>query len=137
MSKPRTFRSAWKLVTVGLALALLPTALFAGSAGAQAKTLTVGSKDFSGAQVLSQAYGQALEAKGYDISFKDNIGATEIVYAALENGDLDALRRLPGHAAHLPRRRGRPVIRRRTTGGWWPSSGAPTSWPAGRRPRST
>ena len=90
MSKPRTFRSAWKLVTVGLALALLPTALFAGSAGAQAKTLTVGSKDFSGAQVLSQAYGQALEAKGYDISFKDNIGPTEIVYAALENGDLDA-----------------------------------------------
>ena len=90
MSKPRTFRSAWKLVTVGLALALLPTALFAGSAGAQAKTLTVGSKDFSGAQVLSQAYGQALEAKGYDITFKDNIGATEIVYAALENGDLDA-----------------------------------------------
>ncbi len=90
MSKPRTPRSAWKLVTVALAVALLPTALFAGSAGAQAKTLTVGSKDFSGAQVLSQAYGQALEAKGYDISFKDNIGPTEIVYAALENGDLDA-----------------------------------------------
>ena len=75
MSKPRTSRSVWKLVTVGLALALLPTALFAGSAGAQAKSLTVGSKDFSGAQVVSQAYGQALEAKGYDINFKDNIGA--------------------------------------------------------------
>jgi osmoprotectant transport system substrate-binding protein len=64
--------------------------LFAGSAGAQAKSLTVGSKNFSGAQVLSQAYGQALDAKGYDITYKDNIGATEIVYAALKNGDLDA-----------------------------------------------
>ena len=50
----------------------------------------MGSKDFSGAQALSQAYGQALEAKGYDINYKENIGATEIVYQALENGDLDA-----------------------------------------------
>ena len=90
MSQPRTSRSVWKLLTFGLVLALLPTALFAGSAGAQAKSLTVGSKNFSGAQVVSQAYGQALEAKGYDISFKDNIGPTEIVYPALKNGDLDA-----------------------------------------------
>ena len=52
------------------------------------RSLTVGSKNFSGRR-SSQAYGQALEAKGYDISFKDNIGATEIVYPALENGDLD------------------------------------------------
>ena len=60
-----------------------------GVASAQSKSLTVGSKDFSGAQAISQAYGQALENKGYDISFKDNLGATEIVYEALENGDLD------------------------------------------------
>jgi osmoprotectant transport system substrate-binding protein len=88
--RPRTSRSAWKLITTGLALALLATAALAGSAGAQTKSLTVGSKDFSGAQALSQAYGQALEAKGYDISYKENIGATEIVYAALQSGDLDA-----------------------------------------------
>ena len=49
----------------------------------------MGSKDFSGAQAISQAYGQALENKGDDITFKDNLGATEIVYKALENGDLD------------------------------------------------
>jgi osmoprotectant transport system substrate-binding protein len=93
MSQPRssrTSRSVWKLLTIGLALALLPTALFAGSAGAQAKSLTVGSKNFAGAQVVSQAYGQALEDKGYDITFKDNIGPTEIVYPALQKGDLDA-----------------------------------------------
>ena len=89
MSQPRTSRSAWKLLSLGLALALVPTALFTGAAGAQTKSLTVGSKNLSGAQVLSQAYGQALQAKGYDISFKDNIGPTEIVYPSLENGDLD------------------------------------------------
>lgn len=86
----RTNRAVWKLLTIGLALALVPTMVFAGSAGAQTKTLNVGSKNFAGAQALSQAYGQTLEAKGYDISYTDNIGATEIVYAALERGDLDA-----------------------------------------------
>jgi osmoprotectant transport system substrate-binding protein len=90
MSQPRTSRSSWKLLTIGLALVLTTTALFAGSAGAQTKSLTVGSKNFSGAQALSQAYGQALDAKGYDITFKDNIGPTEIVYPSLVDGDLDA-----------------------------------------------
>jgi osmoprotectant transport system substrate-binding protein len=80
--------SAVRLLTAGCVLALA-TALLAGSAGAQAKSLTVGSKDFAGAQALSQAYGQALENKGYDISFQDNLGPTEITYAALENGDID------------------------------------------------
>jgi osmoprotectant transport system substrate-binding protein len=65
------------------------SALSVGSAAAQTKELTVGSKDFAGAQALSQAYGQALEDKGYDITFKDNLGPTEIVYVALQNGDLD------------------------------------------------
>ncbi len=69
-----------------LALAALTAATPAGAAG---KSLTVGSKDFSGAQAVSQAYGQALAAKGYDITFKDNIGPTEVVYQALKNGDLD------------------------------------------------
>jgi osmoprotectant transport system substrate-binding protein len=61
----------------------------ASPVGAAGTSLTVGSKNFSGAQALSQAYGQALQAKGYDITFKDNIGPTEIVYKALQNGDLD------------------------------------------------
>lgn len=51
--------------------------------------LTVGSKNFGGAQILSQLYGQALAAKGYQITFKDNIGPSEIVYKALTNGDID------------------------------------------------
>ena len=52
-------------------------------------SLTVGSKDFAGAQLLSQAYGQALKANGYDISFKDNIGPTETVYPLVKDGTID------------------------------------------------
>src|SRR5437588_13071446 len=75
------------LVVGALSLAVGITA--GGVASAQSTSLTVGSKDFAGAQAISQAYGQALENKGYDITFKDNLGATEIVYKALDNGDLD------------------------------------------------
>ena len=81
-------RRTWALLTAGL-LTMLVGLTAGGVASAQTKSLTVGSKDFSGAQAISQAYGQALENEGYDITFKDNLGATEIVYKALENGDLD------------------------------------------------
>lgn len=89
MKKARMRRrglSLGAMVVVGFALALtMTTSAFAGSD----KTLTVGSKDFSGAQVLSQVYGQALEAKDYDITFKENIGPTEVIFEALKNGDID------------------------------------------------
>ncbi len=88
MTHARFRRRAWALLTAGL-LTLVVGLTAGGVASAQSKSLTVGSKDFGGAQAISQAYGQALENKGYDISFKDNLGATEIVYAALQNGDLD------------------------------------------------
>jgi osmoprotectant transport system substrate-binding protein len=52
-------------------------------------SLIVGSKDFAGAQIISQAYGQTLESKGYKITYKDNIGPSETVYPLLENGDID------------------------------------------------
>ena len=81
-------RHTWALLAAGV-LTLVVGLTAGGVASAQTKSLTVGSKDFSGAQAISQAYGQALENKGYDITFKDNLGATEIVYKALENGDLD------------------------------------------------
>jgi osmoprotectant transport system substrate-binding protein len=87
MIQARLRRRSWALLTAGLLILAVTTS--AGVASAQSKSLTVGSKDFSGAQAISQAYGQALENKGYDITSKDNLGATEIVYAALENGDLD------------------------------------------------
>ncbi len=59
-----------------------------GSTGSK-PAIIVGSKDFAGAQIISQAYGQTLESKGYQISYKDNIGPTETVYPLLQNGDID------------------------------------------------
>jgi osmoprotectant transport system substrate-binding protein len=89
MNQARSRSRARALLLVAGLLTLVVGITAGGVASAQSKSLTVGSKDFSGAQAISQAYGQALENKGYDITFKDNLGATEIVYKALESGDLD------------------------------------------------
>ena len=59
------------------------------SSPATKPALIVGSKDFAGAQIISQAYGQTLEGKGYKITFKDNIGPSETVFPLLEQGDID------------------------------------------------
>jgi osmoprotectant transport system substrate-binding protein len=53
------------------------------------KSLTVGAANFAGARAVSQAYAQALEAKGYDIDFKDNVGTREQLYPLLKSGDVD------------------------------------------------
>jgi osmoprotectant transport system substrate-binding protein len=52
--------------------------------------LTLGTKNFTEEYVLGELYKQALEAKGYKINYKSNIGATEIVDKALTTGKIDA-----------------------------------------------
>ena len=52
----------------------------------------------------SQAYGQALQNKGYDITFKDNLGADRDRLQGAQERRPRRLRRLPGHAPHLPGR---------------------------------
>jgi osmoprotectant transport system substrate-binding protein len=79
-----------RVVAVLTTLVLTVAALAVGAGAGTNESLTVGSKDFAGAQALSQAYGQALNAAKFDVSFQDNIGATEVVYPALLDGDLDA-----------------------------------------------
>ncbi len=53
------------------------------------ESIIVASKDLPGAQILSQAYGQTLEAEGYDVHYRDNTGPTETVYPRLEKGRID------------------------------------------------
>ena len=62
----------------------------APGAGAASAPIVVGAKNFPGAQVLSQVYGQGLEAKGQGITFKTDLGPTEVVFPALLRGDIDA-----------------------------------------------
>jgi osmoprotectant transport system substrate-binding protein len=65
-----------------------PSASSPTSAPAANAKIVVGEKDFPGAQLLSQLYGQALAAKGFKVSYK-NLGATEVTYPALKNGTID------------------------------------------------
>lgn len=89
MKKLRMRRAGLTLGAMAFAIAFVVATGGAAIAGGD-KALTIGSKDFEGAQLLSQAWGQALEDKGYDISFEDQIGPTEVIYESLTNGDIDA-----------------------------------------------
>jgi osmoprotectant transport system substrate-binding protein len=49
----------------------------------------MGDKNFTEQYVLGQLYKQALEAKGFTVSLKDNIGSSEITDKALKSGQID------------------------------------------------
>jgi osmoprotectant transport system substrate-binding protein len=51
--------------------------------------VTLGTKDFTEEFVLGELYKQALEAKGYTVNLKKNIGATEIIDKALTSNEID------------------------------------------------
>jgi osmoprotectant transport system substrate-binding protein len=54
------------------------------------KTVTLGTKNFTEAFVLGELYKQALEAKGYKVNYKKNLGSSEIADKALTSGQIDA-----------------------------------------------
>jgi glycine betaine/choline ABC-type transport system substrate-binding protein len=52
-------------------------------------TFVLGDKNFPEEFVLGDLYAQALQAQGYTIKLKANIGSTEVTYKALGAGDID------------------------------------------------
>jgi len=87
----RTVRITRGVRRVGaLLVGLAMVGATAGVASAAGPSLTVGSQNFSGAEILSEVWGQALKAKGYSVTQKDNLGPREVVVPALKNGDIDA-----------------------------------------------
>jgi glycine betaine/choline ABC-type transport system substrate-binding protein len=60
-----------------------------GDAPPDGPTITIGAQDFGESYVLSQLYGQALEAKGYPVEYQDLGGFRDIVFASFENGDIN------------------------------------------------
>jgi osmoprotectant transport system substrate-binding protein len=52
--------------------------------------VTIGTKDFTEEFVLGELYAQALQAKGYTVNLKRNIGPTEITDKALTSKRIDA-----------------------------------------------
>jgi osmoprotectant transport system substrate-binding protein len=62
-----------------------------GSSGAgdKSQAVVIGTKNFTEEFILGQLYKQALEAKGYTVTLKDNIGSTEIIDKALTSGKIN------------------------------------------------
>ena len=56
---------------------------------ADAPTIRVGTKNFTEQYILGELYRQALEAKGFTVELKSDIGSTEIIDRALTGGSLD------------------------------------------------
>src|SRR5262249_47587785 len=69
------------------------------SAAGTGKSLTLGTKDFTEEFIIGALYKLALQAKGYTVNYKPNIGATEIIDKALTSGQIDAYPEYTGESA--------------------------------------
>ncbi len=65
------------------------TASTASGPGAGKPAVTIGDKNFTEENILGQLYSQALVAKGYKVTLKENVGSSEIIYKALTSGQID------------------------------------------------
>lgn len=61
----------------------------AGTSGGAKPAITIGSTNFSEQLVLGELYSQILEANGYTVTRKFNLGNREIVFPALQSGQID------------------------------------------------
>lgn len=60
--------------------------------------IVVASFNFTDSQILAELYSQALEAKGYPVTRKFNIGSRELVYPSLKSGELQFIPEYQGAA---------------------------------------
>src|SRR5688572_27823860 len=60
--------------------------------------IVLGTKDFTEEFILGELYKQALEAKGFDVQLKSNIGSTEIIDKALTSGEINTYPEYTGTA---------------------------------------
>ena len=90
MIRKHTRRAAKAAFAISLAVAIVlgGTARPAESKPA-APTVILGTKNFAEEYLLGQLYKQALEAKGFTISYKENIGSTELIDKALTSGKIN------------------------------------------------
>jgi osmoprotectant transport system substrate-binding protein len=77
-------------VAIPLIVAVLVASACGGAGTGGAKpAITIGSTNFSEQLVLGELYSQILEANGYTVTRKFNLGSREIVFPALESGQID------------------------------------------------
>jgi osmoprotectant transport system substrate-binding protein len=75
-------------IALGVAIILGGGAAAAPAAESQNTAIIVGAKNFPEQYVLGQLYRQALIAKGFKVKYKENIGSTELIDAALRSGQV-------------------------------------------------
>jgi osmoprotectant transport system substrate-binding protein len=68
----------------------------AGGGAAAAPTITVGSANFAESSLVASMYAQVLEHAGYKVKTKLDIGAREVYFKALENGELSLVPEIVG-----------------------------------------
>ena len=74
---------------IALGLLALVAATAAPAPAASQPTVVLGTKNFAEEYILGQLYKQALEAKGFTVKYKENIGSTEIVQTALTSNKIN------------------------------------------------
>ncbi len=93
MIRKHTRRAAKAAFAISLGVAIvigLVAAVFARPAqSAGTNSITIGTKNFPEEFILGQLYKQALEAKGFTVNYKENIGSTELIQTSLTSGKID------------------------------------------------
>jgi osmoprotectant transport system substrate-binding protein len=92
--RKHTRRAAKAAFAISLAVAIVIGLLAAAltrpaDARPSATTIVLGTKNFGEEYILGQLYKQALEAKGFTVSYKENIGSTEIIQTSLTSGKIN------------------------------------------------
>jgi osmoprotectant transport system substrate-binding protein len=91
MIRKHTRRAAKAAFAIALGVAIIIGGTSVASAGGAKTTQTpiiVGTKNFGEAFVLGELYKQALEAQGFEVAYKENIGSTELIQKALTSGKI-------------------------------------------------
>jgi glycine betaine/choline ABC-type transport system substrate-binding protein len=102
-------RQRLRALAVAAALAALVAACSStdsgngGSGGSAAKKVTVkqGSNDFTEQFILGEIYKQGLEKAGYTVQYQKGLGSREVVFPALESGQLDMYVEYAGSALQI------------------------------------
>ncbi len=95
MIRKHTRRAAKAAFAISLGVAIvigLFAAVFARPAHAKSTAtpaIILGTKNFPEEFILGQLYKQALEAKGFHVSYKENIGSTELIQTSLTSGKIN------------------------------------------------
>ena len=77
-------------ISLGVAIVIgLFAAAFARPAHSAGTTVVLGTKNFGEEYILGQLYKQALEAKGFSVTYKENIGSTELIQTSLTSGKIN------------------------------------------------